>query len=41
MHIQFDGLDIDFIDYNSLIVNKKSVGRPQDLGDVDNLQHKK
>lgn len=41
MHVVFDDLEIDFLDYNSLILNKKTVGRPQDLGDVDNLQSKK
>ena len=37
---KIDGLEIPFIDLTNLIVNKKATGRPQDLGDVDNLQKK-
>jgi len=40
MRIEFDGVEMDFLGYEALLVNKKAVGRPQDLGDVDNLQHK-
>ncbi len=38
MQIKIDGLKIDFIDYENLLKNKKSVGRPQDLADVSNLK---
>lgn len=38
MQIEIDGLEIDFIDYENLLKNKKSVGRPQDLADVSNLK---
>lgn len=37
---KIDDLEIPFIDLTNLIVNKKATGRPQDLGDVDNLQIK-
>lgn len=40
MQVEVDNLTLDFLDYKSLIINKKTVGRPQDLGDVDNLQKK-
>lgn len=35
---RFDDLEVPFIDLKNLIINKKATGRPQDLGDVDNLQ---
>jgi hypothetical protein len=37
---QLDDLEVPFIDIDNLIINKKATGRPQDLGDVDNLQVK-
>lgn len=41
MQIEIDGLKIDFIDYESLLKNKQTVGRPQDLADVSNLKPSK
>jgi hypothetical protein len=38
--IEADGLEIDFIDLESLRKNKLSTGRPQDLADLDNLNPK-
>ena len=38
MQIKIDGLKIDFIDYENLLKNKRTVGRPQDLADVSNLK---
>jgi len=38
MQIEIDSLKIDFIDYENLLKNKKSVGRPQDLADISNLK---
>ncbi|MFN2390881.1 MAG: hypothetical protein ABR566_02835 [Pyrinomonadaceae bacterium] len=38
MQIEIDGLKIDFIDYENLLKNKQTVGRPQDLADVSNLK---
>jgi hypothetical protein len=35
--IDIDGLNISFLDFNSLIENKKSTGRLQDLADVEKL----
>ena len=37
---RFGDLEVPFIDLENLIINKKATGRPQDLGDVDNLQSK-
>jgi phage replication-related protein YjqB (UPF0714/DUF867 family) len=37
---RFEDLEVPFIDLENLIINKKATGRPQDLGDVDNLQSK-
>lgn len=33
----FDGLPVNFISYEDLLVNKKSSGRPKDLDDIENL----
>lgn len=41
MQIEIDGLKIDFIDYKNLLINKQTVGRPQDLADVSNLKPSK
>ncbi len=41
MQIEIDGLKIDFIDYENLLKNKQTVGRPQDLADVSNLKPSK
>lgn len=38
MQIEIDGLKVDFIDYENLLKNKQTVGRPQDLADVSNLK---
>ena len=38
---RFDDLTINFLDLDSLLINKKTVGRPQDMADVSNLQKKK
>jgi hypothetical protein len=32
-----DGLQVDFIDIENLKKNKRSIGRPQDLADIENL----
>jgi len=38
MHIEIQGIEIDFIDLNSFKKNKKAVGRHQDLADLENLE---
>jgi predicted nucleotidyltransferase len=38
MQIEIDGLKVNFIDYENLLKNKQTVGRPQDLADVSNLK---
>jgi hypothetical protein len=38
IQIESDGLKIDFIDIESLKINKRAAGRPQDLGDLSNLE---
>ena len=38
MQIEIDGLKINFIDYENLLVNNQTVGRSQDLADVSNLK---
>ena len=41
VQVQLGELSVNFIDYESLLINKRRVGRPQDLGDVDNLMKNK
>jgi predicted nucleotidyltransferase len=36
--IEIEQLKVNFLDYESLLKNKQSVGRPQDLADVSNLK---
>jgi predicted nucleotidyltransferase len=36
--VEADGLEINFIDLESLRINKLASGRPQDLADLDNLK---
>lgn len=36
-----DDLEVHFLDLDSLLVNKRAVGRPQDKADVSNLQKKR
>jgi len=36
--VEIDGLKIDFIDLDSLKVNKKASGRHKDLNDLENLE---
>lgn len=38
MIVEVDGLDVPFIDVESLVVNKKASGRPQDIADVAALE---
>ena len=38
VHIEIQGVDIDFIDLDSFKTNKKAVGRYQDLADLENLE---
>jgi len=38
VHINIQGLGIDFIDLESFKKNKKAVGRHQDLADLENLE---
>ena len=38
--VNLDGLEVYFLDLESLLVNKRTVGRPQDKADVSNLQKK-
>jgi hypothetical protein len=40
MTIEVEGTKIDFIDLESLKMNKKATARPQDLADLDNLDPK-
>lgn len=35
--IESEGVDINFISYRELILNKRAVGRPKDLLDLENL----
>ena len=35
--VALDGVNVDFIDIENLKKNKKAVGRPQDLADLENL----
>lgn len=39
--VKVDELEVNFIDLDSLLVNKRAVGRPQDRADIANLQKKK
>jgi hypothetical protein len=39
--IEIERLDISFLDLTSLVINKKTVGRPQDLADVASLETEK
>jgi hypothetical protein len=39
--IEIENLDIFFLDLASLVINKKTVGRPQDLADVASLETEK
>jgi hypothetical protein len=41
MSVELGDITVNFIDYESLLINKRAVGRPQDLGDIDNLLKKK
>jgi Nucleotidyltransferase of unknown function (DUF6036) len=34
----FDGIDINYLNYHDLIVAKKAAGRPRDINDIDNLE---
>ena len=38
VEVDLDGVKVDFIDLENLILNKTASGRMQDLADVDNLQ---
>lgn len=38
VHVDIQGLGVDFIDLESFKKNKKAVGRYQDLADLDNLE---
>lgn len=35
--VDFDGIEVNFIDVESLKVNKRGTGRAQDMADVENL----
>ena len=41
IEINVEGLNADFIDLDSLVRNKKTVGKPQDIADLDNLKPEK
>lgn len=34
MHVSLDGIDVNFVGRDDLIVNKRATGRPQDIVDV-------
>lgn len=34
----FDGVDINYINYQDLISAKRAAGRPRDINDIDNLE---
>jgi predicted nucleotidyltransferase len=38
--IDIDGIQVNFIDLENLIRNKKALGRPQDVADISNLEAK-
>ncbi|MBK1442569.1 nucleotidyltransferase [Parapedobacter sp. ISTM3] len=38
LETEIDGLDISFISANDLIRNKRNVGRPKDIGDIEALE---
>lgn len=38
---EFDGVEVDLIDFENLMKNKKASGRPKDLLDFEKLQQKK
>lgn len=39
--VDVDDLEVHFLDLDSLLVNKRAVGRPQDKADISNLQKKR
>ena len=41
VQIEIDGISVNFIDIESLIKNKKAIGRLQDLADLEKLQRNK
>jgi predicted nucleotidyltransferase len=38
--VDIDGIQVNFIDLENLITNKRALGRPQDIADISNLKSK-